>query len=77
MSASMADLLSNADDASSPAFQDKIKGLVANFDKHFTSPIDAWAPAFRSVRIEVPAQVVSIDNTATSDSTPFHQVTSV
>ena len=49
MSASMAALLSNSYDANRQAFQDKIKELVANFNKHPSSPIDTQAPALRSV----------------------------
>ena len=44
-SALIAALLQNTDDATPHAFQDTMKELVANFDKHSTSPIDAQAPA--------------------------------
>ena len=74
---SMAVLLSNANDANPQAFQDKMKELVANFNKHSASPINAQAPALILVSSEVPTQVALIDNTATSVSTPLHQFTPV
>ena len=43
--ASMSALLQNTDDANSQAFQDKLRELVTNFNKHSASPIDTQAPA--------------------------------
>ena len=41
MSVSMTALLVNTDDANPQTFQDKMKKLVANFNKHSVSPNDA------------------------------------
>ena len=73
-SASMAALLDNSDDVASEAFQDKRKKLAANFNRQFSSPIDARSPTCRSIQIEVLAQVTPIDNTATITSTSLPQV---
>ena len=75
MSASMAALLSNTDDTNPQAYQNNMKELVANCNKHSANLIDAQAPALGSVRIEAPVQVAPIDNIPISASTPLHQVT--
>ena len=53
-SASMAALPGNSDDATSQVFQNKMKELVENFNRHSARPIDDLAPARRLVRIEEP-----------------------
>ena len=77
ISTSMADLLGNSDNATSHIFQDKMKKLAENFKNYSASPINARAPAPRSVHIEMPAQVVPTNNTAASVSTPLLQFTPV
>ena len=75
--ASMAALLGNSDATTSQSFQDKMKKMAKSFKRHSTSSIDARDPAPMSVRIEVPAWIALLDNTATSTSTPLPQVTHV
>ena len=76
-STSMAALLGNSDEATSHILQDKTKKLAENFKNYSASPINARAPAPRSVRIEVPTRVALTNNTAASVSIPLPQVTPV